>query len=91
MDSLKEDHKGSIKNNKLILKTQQGVRSEKVHKKYAIKGKLKFEDFKNCLEASQLENKISHLEKSKIDVDSLEEDHKEFIKQSTNIKNTTKT
>ena len=30
--SLKEDHKGSIKNNKLILKTQQGVRSEKVQK-----------------------------------------------------------
>ena len=32
MNSLKEDHKGSIKNNKLILKTQQGVRSEKVQK-----------------------------------------------------------
>ena len=29
MDSLKEDHKEFIKNNKLILKTQQRLRSEK--------------------------------------------------------------
>ena len=29
----------------------------------AIKGKLKFENYKNCLEATQLENKINHLEK----------------------------
>ena len=31
---------------------------------------------------TQLENKINHLEKSKIDVDSLEEDQKEFIKNN---------
>ena len=28
-----------------------------------IKRKLKFEDYKNCLEATQLEIKINHLEK----------------------------
>ena len=32
-------------------------------KKCIIKRKLKFEDYKHCLEATQLENKINHLEK----------------------------
>ena len=31
-----------------------------------IKRKLKFENYKNCLEATQLENTISYLEKNKI-------------------------
>ena len=34
-------------------------------KKCVIKRKLKFKDHKNCLEATQLENKIIHLEKHK--------------------------
>ena len=33
------------------------------------KGKLKIQDYKNCLETAQIENEIQHLEK-KIDVDS---------------------
>ena len=37
-------------------------------KKSVIKGKLKFENYKNCLEATQLENKINHLEKNQIDI-----------------------
>ena len=49
---------------------------------YAIKRKLKFEDYKNCLGAAQIENKINHLEKNKIDVDSLKEVQKEFIKNN---------
>ena len=32
-------------------------------KKYAIKRKLRFENYKNCLEATQPKNKINHLEK----------------------------
>ena len=32
-------------------------------KKCIIKRKLKFESYKSCLEATQLENKIRHLEK----------------------------
>ena len=32
---------------------------------FAIKRKLKFEDYKNCSEAAQIENKINHLEKNK--------------------------
>ena len=30
-----------------------------------------FENYENCLEATQLENKIKHLEKNKINIDSL--------------------
>ena len=37
-------------------------------------------NYKNCLEATQLENEINHLEKNEINGDSLTEDHKEFIK-----------
>ena len=36
--------------------------------KSVIKRILKFEDYKICLEASQLENEINYLEKNKIDV-----------------------
>ena len=46
-----------------------------------IRRKLKFEDYKNCLEVAQLESKINYLEKNKIDVDSPKEGHKEFIKK----------
>ena len=35
-------------------------------KKCAIKRKLKFQNYKNWLEAIQLENKINHLEKNEI-------------------------
>ena len=40
-------------------------------KKCVIKRKSKFENYRNCLEATQLENKIKHLEKNKINIDSL--------------------
>ena len=49
-------------------------------KKCVIKGKYKFEDYKNCLEATQLENKPKNLEKNEIDIDSLQKGYKEFIK-----------
>ena len=35
-------------------------------KKCVIKRKLKFEDYRNCLEVAQIENQIKHLEKNKI-------------------------
>ena len=38
--------------------------------KSVMKGKLKFESYKNCLEETQLENKINHLENNKIYKDS---------------------
>ena len=47
-----------------------------------IKKQLKFEKFKNCLEETQLENKIKRLEKIKTDINSLKNDHKEFIRKN---------
>ena len=40
-------------------------------KKCVMKRKIKFENYKNCLEATQLENKINYPEKYKIDIDSI--------------------
>ena len=51
-------------------------------KKCVIKRKLKFEDQKSCLEATKFENKITQLEKNKLDKDSLRENYKEFIKNN---------
>ena len=50
-------------------------------KNCVIKRKLKFETYKNCLEATQLDNKIKYLEKNEINIDSLKKDHKEFIRK----------
>ena len=58
------------------------IKKQKNGKKCVIKRKLNFENYKNCLEASHLENKINHLEKNEIDVKSLKKDHKEFIKNN---------
>ena len=49
------------------------------------KRKLKFENYKNCLEATQLENKINYIEKNKIDIDSIKENHKEFMKNNKSL------
>ena len=57
-------------------------KKEKCIKKLVIKRKLKFQGYKNCLEAAQIENKINHLEKDKIEADSLNEDKKEFIENN---------
>ena len=40
-------------------------------KRCVVKRKLKFEDYKNCLQTTQIKKKINHLQKSKIDVNSL--------------------
>ena len=34
---------------------------------------LKFQDYKNCLEAAQIERKVNYLREKKIDVESLQE------------------
>ena len=44
------------------------------------KKKFKFEDYKNCLETTQLENKIIHINNNKTDVKSLIEHPKKFLK-----------
>ena len=42
------------------------IKKEKNTKKRVIRGKIKFEDYKNCLEATHIENKINYLEKRKL-------------------------
>ena len=44
--------------------------------------KLKFEIYKKCEEATELENKINRLEKNTNDIGSLKKDHKWFIKNN---------
>ena len=39
------------------------IKKQKVQKKCVIKRKLKLDDYKNCLEGTQLENKINYLKK----------------------------
>ena len=53
---------------------------EKISKSCVIKRKLKLKDYKNCLEGTQVENKLNHIEKNEIQVDSLKKDYKEFMK-----------
>ena len=40
-------------------------------KKCVIKRKLKYENYKNCLEAAKLKNEIKYLEKNKTNIDSV--------------------
>ena len=40
-------------------------------KKCVIKGKLKFEDYKHCLQTTKTENKVCQIEKNKVYVNSL--------------------
>ena len=54
------------------------IKKTKDRKMCVIKRKLDFENYKNCLEAAQIVNRINNLEKHKIDVDSL----KKIIKNS---------
>ena len=42
-----------------------------------IKRKLKFQNYRNCLQATQLENKINYIEK--IDKNSIKENNKKII------------
>ena len=53
-------------------------------KKCVIKRKLKFENCKNCLEATQLDKKIKYLEK-KVSINSLKKNHKKFIGNNKSI------
>ena len=47
------------------------IKKAKGTKKCAIKRKIKFKDYNNCLRASQIENITNYLEKKEIDIDCL--------------------
>ena len=50
------------------------IKKQKAQKRCVIKRKLKLQDYRNCLEAAQIERKINYLRKNKIDVGSLNSD-----------------
>ena len=50
-----------------VVKIKMGKTKKSVKKKK----KVKFENYKNCLETTQLDNKIDQQEKNKIGIDSL--------------------
>ena len=56
------------------------VKIVKGTKKCVIK-KIKFENYENCLEATQPDNKIKYIERNKINIDSFEE----FIRNNKSI------
>ena len=43
------------------------IKKPKGKKMWVIKRKLRFQYYKNCLEAAQTENKVNHLEQNKLD------------------------
>ena len=67
---------------KYLTDTNNEDKKAKDTKKCVIKGKLKFENYKHCLEETQIQNKINNLEKNKFNFDSFRENQKEFIKNN---------
>ena len=55
------------------------IKNQKAQKS-VIKRKLKFENYKNCLEATQRDNKVNYIEKNETNIDSLKKDQRDFIK-----------
>ena len=51
--------------------TVVNVKKKKSPKKCVIKGNREFENYKNCIKATKLENKINLLEEKKIDAEVL--------------------
>ena len=50
------------------------------------KRKLKFQDYENCLETSQIENQTNYIRKKKADIDSLVEDLKQFVNNKIRLR-----
>ena len=63
------------------------IKKAKDTKKCVITRKIKFHNYKNCLEANQLENETNYLEKNDTEEESLK---KEFTKNNKSILKTTK-
>ena len=47
------------------------IKKQKAQKRFIIIRKLKYEYYKNSLEATQLEDEINHLERNQVDIDSI--------------------
>ena len=66
---------GYLKDNNDDYKKAKGT------KRCVIKRKLKFQDYKNCLKASQIINIVNYLEKKEINVDCLKAYQRKFIEK----------
>ena len=60
-------------------------KSEDKKEKFIIKIKLTSKNYKSCLEATEPDNKINYLEKNKIDINSINENIKRFVKNNKSI------
>ena len=49
-----------------LKENNDGIRKAKGTKKCVIKRKLRFHDYKNCLKAAKIDEKLKYLEKKKI-------------------------
>ena len=63
------------------------IKKQKTQKNIS-KKKLKFENYKNCLEPTQLENKINYLEINNTNIDSIKKYHKQFIRNNKSLSKT---
>ena len=63
-----------------------GNKKAKGIKKCAIKRECKYEDYKKCQGANQLENKINYLETYNVDVDKLKKITNNFFEKKTEKK-----
>ena len=61
------------------------IKKVKGTKTSVIKRKLNVQNYKNSLEATQLQNKINYLEKNKININSLKKHHKQLIRNNKSI------
>ena len=61
-------------------------KKEKGTKKCVVKRKIKFQDYNNCLKASQIINTVNYLEIKGTDVYSFKDDKKEFINNKLLLK-----
>ena len=61
-------------------------KKQKTQKSVSKKKQLKLEKYKNCLEATQIENNLNCPKNNKIDADSIKENHKEFTKSKAILK-----
>ena len=69
----------TAKNYSQLIDDDSEDKKAKGTKKCVIRRELQFENYKSCLKATQLENKINHLEKNKTERENIKENHKEFI------------
>ena len=70
----------TAKNYSYLIAEDSEDKKAKRTKKCVIRRELQFENYKSCLKATQLENKINHPEKNKTERENIKENHKEFIK-----------